>query len=104
MSNYDYLLKLNSAANRTRNDLAQYPVFPWTIINFSSDTLDLNDPSNYRDLTKPIGAINPKRLDDFINRFNDMPEPKFIYGTHYSNPAYVIGYLARMYQIGRAHV
>ena len=97
MSNYDYLLKLNSAANRTRNDLAQYPVFPWTIINFSSDTLDLNDPSNYRDLTKPIGAINPKRLDDFINRFNDMPEPKFIYGTHYSNPAYVIGYLARMY-------
>ena len=97
MSNYDYLLKLNSAANRTRNDLAQYPIFPWTINNFSSDTIDLNDKENYRDLTKPIGAINLKRLEDFLTRFADMPEPKFIYGTHYSNPAYVIGYLARKY-------
>ena len=25
-----------------------------------------------------------------------MPEPKFLYGTHYSNPSYVIGYLVRV--------
>lgn len=97
MSNYDYLIKLNSAANRTRNDLSQYPVFPWTLNNFSSETIDLNDKNNYRDLSTPIGATNPKRLNDFIKRYHEMPEPKFIYGTHYSNSAYVIGYLAREY-------
>ena len=26
-----------------------------------------------------------------------MPEPKFLYGTHYSNPTYVIGYLVRVH-------
>jgi factor associated with neutral sphingomyelinase activation len=24
-----------------------------------------------------------------------MPEPKFMYGTHYSTPGYVVGYLLR---------
>ena len=24
-----------------------------------------------------------------------MPEPRFLYGTHYSTPGYVIGYLIR---------
>ena len=24
-----------------------------------------------------------------------MPNPKFLYGTHYSTPGYVIGYLVR---------
>lgn len=85
------------------------------ISNYKSEKLDLNDPSNYRDLTKPIGALNPKRLRDFKerwgekwylnsneltnellgNRYNDMPTPKFMYGTHYSTPGYVIGYLVR---------
>lgn len=97
MSNYDYLIALNSAANRTRNDLSQYPVFPWVISNYSASTLDLNDPKNYRDLSKPIGALNKKRLEAFRERFRQMPEPKFLYGTHYSNPGYVIGYLVRKF-------
>jgi factor associated with neutral sphingomyelinase activation len=97
MSNYDYLLALNSAANRTRNDLSQYPVFPWILSNYESNILDLNDPMNFRDLSKPIGAINKKRLEMFKERFKLMPEPKFLYGTHYSNPGYVIGYLVRKF-------
>lgn len=97
MSNYEYLLALNSAANRTRNDLSQYPVFPWIITNFESANLDLTNNKNYRDLSKPLGAINPKRLEMFKERFRQMPEPKFLYGTHYSSPGYVIGYLVRKY-------
>jgi factor associated with neutral sphingomyelinase activation len=95
MSNYEYLLALNSAANRTRNDLSQYPVFPWVLSNYEIAYLDLNDVSNFRDLSKPIGALEQKRLDAFRERYIHMPEPKFLYGTHYSNPAYVIGYLVR---------
>lgn len=36
---------------------------PWIIQDYSSSTLDLNDPKNYRDLTKPIGALEPTRLE-----------------------------------------
>jgi factor associated with neutral sphingomyelinase activation len=56
----------------------------------------LKDPEIYRDLSKPIGAINPKRLTDFRERYAAMPtEEKFMYGTHYSTPAYVISFLVR---------
>lgn len=29
ISNFDYLMQLNTLAGRTYNDLNQYPVFPW---------------------------------------------------------------------------
>lgn len=31
LSNFDYLLHLNSYAQRSFQDLTQYPVFPWVI-------------------------------------------------------------------------
>jgi factor associated with neutral sphingomyelinase activation len=95
MSNYDYLIALNEAANRTRNDLSQYPVFPWILSNYTTENINFDDSSNFRDLCKPIGALDAKRLESFKERYLHMPEPKFLYGTHYSNPAYVIGYLFR---------
>jgi hypothetical protein len=48
---------------RTYNDLNQYPVLPWVLRDFVSDTLDLNNPESYRDLTKPVGAISAKRAE-----------------------------------------
>jgi hypothetical protein len=39
-------------AGRTYNDLNQYPVYPWVIVNYDSDELDLKQPSNFRDLSK----------------------------------------------------
>ncbi|KAL4472641.1 hypothetical protein ABPG74_018590 [Tetrahymena malaccensis] len=95
ITNYEYLMHLNHAGNRSFADLSQYPVFPWVISNYNSTEIDINDPANYRDLKKPIGALNPKRLKDFKDRYLDMPSPKFLYGTHYSTPGYVIGYLVR---------
>lgn len=32
-------------------------VFPWVLADYTSDTLDLNDPASFRDLSKPIGEI-----------------------------------------------
>lgn len=97
LSNYDYLLYLNSSADRSFNDLTQYPVFPWVIKDFTSPTLSLDDPSIYRDLSKPIGALNPFRLEQLFARFQDMPEPRFLYGSHYMAPGFVLFYLARKY-------
>lgn len=51
-----------SLADRTFNDLTQYPVFPWILQDYQSEKLDLEDSKSYRDLTKPVGALNHERL------------------------------------------
>lgn len=44
LSNLDYLLGLNSYAYRSFQDITQYPVFPWILQDYKSETLDLEDP------------------------------------------------------------
>ena len=69
ISNFQYIMALNTISGRTYNDLNQYPVFPWLLKDYSSATIDLNNPNVYRDLSKPIGALNEKRLQQYIDRF-----------------------------------
>ncbi|XP_065676100.1 protein FAN isoform X3 [Hydra vulgaris] len=95
ISNFDYLIYLNSIADRSFNDLTQYPVFPWIIKDYKSSILDLNNPDTFRDLTKPIGALDEARLSQLKQRMEGMPEPKFLYGSHYSSPGFVLYYLVR---------
>ncbi|CAH1778819.1 unnamed protein product, partial [Owenia fusiformis] len=96
LSNYEYLMYLNSVADRSFNDLTQYPVFPWVVADQTSETLDLSNPATFRDLSKPIGALNAERLNQLKERYSQMPEPRFLYGSHYSTPGYVLFYLARI--------
>lgn len=66
------------------------------LADYKSDVLDLHDPKMFRDLSKPMGAMNEKRLAEFRSRYFEMPkEEKYLYGTHYSCPGYVIGFLVR---------
>lgn len=55
MSNFDYIMHLNTLAGRTYSDLSQYPVFPWIISDYESEELDLFNPNVFRDLSKPMG-------------------------------------------------
>ena len=100
MTNFDYLMHLNNEADRSLNDLTQYPVFPHVIADFTSQTLDLESAETFRDLSKPVGALNASRLEYFRERFRSMPvdgsPPPFLYGTHYSTPGYVLFYLVRI--------
>jgi hypothetical protein len=53
----------------------------------------------YRDLTKPIGALEPTRLKNLIERMNAIDEneiPKFLYGSHYSSSGTALFYLLRI--------
>ncbi|KAJ3336562.1 hypothetical protein HDU93_002592 [Gonapodya sp. JEL0774] len=36
LSNFEYLMRLNTLAGRTYNDLTQYPVFPWVLRDYMS--------------------------------------------------------------------
>uniref|UniRef100_A0A667GQ48 Lipopolysaccharide-responsive and beige-like anchor protein n=1 Tax=Lynx canadensis TaxID=61383 RepID=A0A667GQ48_LYNCA len=99
ISNFEYLMFLNTIAGRSYNDLNQYPVFPWVITNYESEELDLTLPSNFRDLSKPVGALNPKRAAFFAERYESWEDdqvPRFHYGTHYSTASFVLAWLLRI--------
>ena len=106
MSNYRYLFYLNILANRSFNDLSQYPVFPWILTQYQSETIDLSDSSIYRDLSKPIGALNEQRLASIREMLDDMIEEKerCLYRMHYSSAASVIGYLIRTEPFASLHI
>jgi hypothetical protein len=64
ISNFEYLMYLNTISGRTYQDLNQYPIFPWVIADYESEKLDLNSASTYRDLSKVI------HIYSFYNLFN----------------------------------
>lgn len=68
ISNFEYLMELNVIAGRSYNDVTQYPVFPWVLSDYSSPELDLDDPNSFRDLRKPVGALNEERRKAFMER------------------------------------
>ncbi|XP_029458549.1 neurobeachin isoform X2 [Rhinatrema bivittatum] len=99
ISNFEYLMFLNTIAGRTYNDLNQYPVFPWVLTNYESEELDLTLPGNFRDLSKPIGALNPKRAVFYAERYEtweDDQTPPYHYNTHYSTATCTLSWLVRI--------
>ncbi|RFU32414.1 hypothetical protein B7463_g3946, partial [Scytalidium lignicola] len=102
VSNFHYLMLVNTMAGRTFNDLTQYPVFPWVLADYTSEELDLDNPATFRDLSKPMGAQNLARQAEFVERYKSFAEmgdenaPPFHYGTHYSSAMIVTSYLIRL--------
>ncbi|CAM0141774.1 unnamed protein product [Umbelopsis sp. WA50703] len=101
ITNFQYLMDLNTIAGRSYNDLTQYPVFPWILADYESEELDLENPETFRDLSKPMGAQTPEREHEFADRYKqwgetDDPAPAFHYGTHYSSAMIVCSFLIRL--------
>ena len=102
ISNFHYLMLINTMAGRTFNDLTQYPVFPWVLADYTSQELDLSNPRTFRDMSKPMGCQNLGRQADFRERYQSFAEmsdeksPPFHYGTHYSSAMIVTSYLIRL--------
>jgi hypothetical protein len=102
ISNFNYLMLINTMAGRTFNDLTQYPVFPWVLADYTSEELDLTNPRAFRDLSKPMGCQNSNRQAEFRDRYHSFAEmgdensPPFHYGTHYSSAMIVTSYLIRL--------
>ncbi|CAJ0587641.1 unnamed protein product, partial [Mesorhabditis spiculigera] len=101
ISNFTYLMHLNTLAGRSYNDLSQYPVFPWVLADYTSKILDLTNLNSFRDLSKPMGAQNTDRLEQFLKRYREWDDPTgeippYMYGTHYSSAMIVVSYLVRL--------
>ena len=94
ISNFEYLMHLNKMSGRSFNDLNQYPIFPWLVIDFaiksispesfiskSNSNMNLYLCANsssfdsinsiLRDLRKPIGALNDQRLKKLMEKNKD---------------------------------
>lgn len=83
--------------------------FPWVLQDYVSPVLDLNNPAVFRDLSKPIGVVNPKHAQLVREKYESFEDPagtidKFHYGTHYSNAAGVMHYLIRVEPFTSLHV
>ena len=89
------------------NDLNQYPVFPWVIADYTSHELDLDSPATFRDLSKPMGALNSDRLEGLLAMYHANDDPimgQFMYGTHYSSAGAVLHYMIRLQPFTGLHV
>jgi hypothetical protein len=110
ISNFDYLMGLNTLAGRSYNDLCQYPVMPWVIAQYTQSTINLFDSKTYRDLSKPMGALNSDRLESFLERYQSFKDgtsdiPPFMYGSHYSTMVgVVLHYLIRLQPFASLHI
>ena len=104
------LMLVNIYANRSYNDINQYPVFPWIIIDYQSNELpkDINSKEVLRPLDTPMGMLTinseaEQRMKEYINnwetsRDNDDRKDEFDrYCSHYSNGLYVSYYLVRVF-------
>lgn len=101
LSNFHYLMLINTMAGRTFNDLTQYPVLPWVLADYTSEELDLTNPKSFRDFSKPMGCQTGSRESAFKERFQSFAEmggetPSFHYGTHYSSAMIVTSCLIRL--------
>jgi len=103
ITNFEYLMALNTLSERTFNDLTQYPVFPFIIADYKSEELDLTNPNTFRDLTKPMGAQDPQRLKKFEEKYDTLLSigQPCLYGSHYSNMGSVLHFLIRLEPFSR---
>ncbi len=103
MSNFEYLMQLNRAAGRSYADLAQYPVMPWVVADWKSSHLDLSNPAVYRDLSCPVGALNPARRQQLRDRYGEG-SPPFHHGSHFSNSGTILFWLLRQEPFATLHL
>jgi hypothetical protein len=105
MTNFDYLIKLNLYAARSFNDPSVYPLFPWIIKNYSSKLRFTGE--DFRDLSRPVGALNEGRLRDVKMRSREMEEvgePSYLYTSYSMCPLSLFLYLIRLEPFTQQHI
>jgi hypothetical protein len=111
ISTLHLLMVLNLYANRTFNDMNQYPVFPWIFTEYKSETFPEKFIDKIRPLDSPMGMLEisqetKDRRKEYISHWNlgrsddddeEEGDKYDRYGSHYSTSLYVSYYLVRMF-------
>jgi len=107
LSTFEYLMYLNKFSGRSFNDPSQYPVMPWIISDYESNSIDLNNNRVYRDLSKPMGAIDAERLELLKERqqqFSKMGMEPYLFSSGLVCPLSVYLWLLRMEPFTSLHI
>ena len=117
MSTFKFLMLINMYANRSLNDINQYPVFPWIITNYKENDYNslLKDENLIRPFGVPMGMMDitegaENRKNNFLEHWKSMEEdeektPNYDrYGTHYSTSLYVSYYLIRIFPFSNIRI
>ena len=110
ISNFDYLMLLNTMSGRSFNSSSQYPIMPWIINNYDRESLDINDSSIYRDLSKPIGSFNKEQIESLLAQYESYKETPsigiepFLYSSAPITPISLYLYLMRMEPFTTLHI
>jgi hypothetical protein len=104
-SNFEYLLQLNFFSGRSFSSASQYPLFPWILTDYQSLKLDLNDSKVFRDLSRPVGALNPNRLSELRQSSAAMSCSKpYLYCSGNVNPLGLYLWMNRMEPFTSLHI
>ena len=93
-STLEYLMWLNIYGGRSYNDITQYPVFPWILMNYQIN--DISNAENLeRDFSLPMGMItldywkqSEKRKNEYLEVYQNIKNlfednnPKFNFDTY----------------------
>ena len=115
LSSLRMLMMINLYANRSYNDLNQYPVFPWIITDYSSQKLNLleNNENNkdnklIRPFDTPMAMLeitdkSKERKESYLQSWKSSEEDEVKeenydrYRSHYSTSLYTTYYLVRIF-------
>lgn len=114
ITNYEYLLYLNKYSTRTYNDLSQYPVFPWLVLDHQNliKIFELNKKerqekeiiSYIRKMNYVISIQSEENKNQCISNYEleakSNKNPNHL-NIHYSTSAYVFYYLMRLNPYGQ---
>lgn len=94
LSTFNYILKLNFISGRSWSDFTQFPIFPWTLIDFSGER-----PGAFRDFKFPIFAQSveqQKCLTDYYNATVAMNIGPYHFSNYVSNVGSSLYFLIRL--------
>ena len=80
ISNYDYIMLLNTLAGRNLNNLSEYFIFPWIIQDFDKEFLNWLSNSIYRDLSFPIYVCGDDK-EKYKRKYELLDDEKYHSGT-----------------------
>ena len=125
IDNYQYLLYLNKFSGRTFNDINQYPIFPWIILNEkfkNSSEININNNENdnkslnkniysklcFRDMEYFMMTQTEEGREKAIKEYKELdresPNKGFHFSLHYSTNGYILLYLMRIFPFMDAHI
>jgi hypothetical protein len=97
---------VDRTSGRSFNNPAASPIFPWVAKDYESATLNLNNSSVFRDLTKPIVHLSQRRLDVIESKRDHRVAgvPFLYFSSSISTPLCIFLCLLRMEPFATLHI